>query len=185
MGRHGQKQPPARSELRVQLVEDFAIGGQMLEHVEQTDDVERRSERKAPRVGLHQRTANAPARVPQPVLAELRPDDVAVAAHRFQDSQDVACTAPDLQDAISRLERGDQRRDDRLDHAIARCEPEVAVLGSEERRKFCRLPVCYHAPLDRASSSVPAGVALRRDHRFQLRAPGGTPAPAVNPHPVQ
>jgi hypothetical protein len=172
---HRQQQPSARNELRVQPVEDFAIGRQMLEHVEQADQVEPRSERKAPRVGLHERTADAPARVAQPVFGELRPDDVAVTAYRFQDSQHVACTAPDLQDAISRLERGDQRPEDRLDHAIPRREPEVAVLGGEERRKFCRLPVCYHARLDRASS-VPAGGALRRDHRLQL---------PINPHPVQ
>jgi hypothetical protein len=94
------------------------------------------TEGKLVHVGLYETAAHAPVRVTQPLFQQFRSDDRVRSAYALQYPQDIACSAAHLQDPVPGRERRHQRSHHFTDHTIAGGEPEMPVLGSDERRTF-------------------------------------------------
>ncbi len=104
----------------------------MLEHVEQTHQIESRTERMKDRVALHQTRAIAAAGDLQPLRESVHADHQVTAAGAVQVAQHVPIAAANLENLAALGERtadlGYQFRED----AVARMKPKMAVFDPEQ-----------------------------------------------------
>src|SRR6266576_2241313 len=105
----------------------------MLEHVEESYDVELHGEGRQTCIGPNQqRRVHSPARVPQAFLVQIHSHCRSSDSHPLQLTKHVSGATPDLEDAISRRELRPDRLESRDDGAISRSEPDMTFLDSDE-----------------------------------------------------
>ncbi len=143
MGRDGQDQARAGGQQGVEIAKDAPVVGQVLQHVEQTDQVEAGVERGLGEVGADQWAPGAPAGEGQTLGVEVHADHDAAPADLLEDAEYVAGAAADLEHAVAIGQGGGQALDQRGERAVAGAEPEVPVLDRSQRREVVRIIHCH------------------------------------------
>src|SRR5436190_4543304 len=107
----------------------------VLEHVEETDEVELRAKAGAAQIPLHQGAVRTFARIAQPLGEQIHADYRAVSASTLENTEHVAGATADFQHPIAGRQVGGELLDYGSDDLVARAEPEVPILDSKEARK--------------------------------------------------
>src|SRR6266481_2852784 len=128
MRRYGQHKYPSRCQRLAQCNQGLDLFGNVLQDVKHTDQFKGLSERGVAHVALHQGSLGSLLGETKAVQPKLQTHHVAARTRLAQDTENVAGTTSNFEDAISRIEIGSQLPSNSENQSISRLKPKMAIL---------------------------------------------------------